>query len=237
MAHHGSVSKERRKVIENDLKHGRLRCVVATSSLELGIDMGAVDMVVQIAPPLSVSSGLQRVGRADHRVGGTSHALFYPLTRQELMTSAATLECMRDGRIEPLSIRHNPLDILAQQTVAAVAMDDWHVDDWYASVRRTAPFADLSRSMFDNVIGMLTGAYDSEEFSAFRPPLQLNDDQGLLSARPGAQRLAVTSGGTIPDRGTYSVVLPEADAGSGRKKVGELDEEMVYGPVSEMLLL
>jgi ATP-dependent helicase Lhr and Lhr-like helicase len=228
MAHHGSVSKERRKVIENDLKHGRLRCVVATSSLELGIDMGAVDMVIQIAPPLSVSSGLQRVGRADHRVGGTSHALFYPLTRQELLTSAATVECMRDGRIEPLSIRHNPLDILAQQTVAAVAMDDWHVDDWYASVCRTAPFADLSRSMFDNVIGMLTGAYDSEEFSAFRPPLQLNDDQGLLSARPGAQRLAVTSGGTIPDRGTYSVVLPEADAGSGRKKVGELDEEMVY---------
>ncbi|MBB2955888.1 ATP-dependent Lhr-like helicase [Bifidobacterium commune] len=228
MAHHGSVSKERRKVIENDLKHGRLRCVVATSSLELGIDMGAVDMVIQIAPPLSVSSGLQRVGRADHRVGGTSHALFYPLTRQELMTSAATVECMRDGRIEPLSIRHNPLDILAQQTVAAVAMDDWRVDDWYASVRRTAPFADLSRSMFDNVIGMLTGGYDSEEFSAFRPPLQLNGDQGLLSARPGAQRLAVTSGGTIPDRGTYSVVLPEADVGSGRKKVGELDEEMVY---------
>lgn len=228
MAHHGSVAKERRKVIENDLKHGRLRCVVATSSLELGIDMGAVDMVIQIAPPLSISSGLQRVGRADHRVGGTSHALFYPLTRQELITCAATVEGMKDGEIEPLSVRHNPLDILAQQTVAAVAMEDWRVEDWYASVRRAAPFASLSRPMFDNVIGMLTGAYDSEEFSAFRPPLQLNADQGLLSARPGAQRLAVTSGGTIPDRGTYTVVLPEADASSGRKKVGELDEEMVY---------
>lgn len=228
MAHHGSVSKERRKVIEDDLKHGRLRCVVATSSLELGIDMGSVDMVIQVAPPLSVSSGLQRVGRADHRVGGISHALFYPLTRQELITSTATVESMRRSEIEPLAVRHNPLDILAQQTVAAAAMDDLKTDDWYAAVRRTAPFATLSRDMFDNVIGMLTGAYNSEEFSAFRPPLQINTDQGLISARPGAQRLAVTSGGTIPDRGTYTVVLPEADAGSGRKKVGELDEEMVY---------
>ncbi|MCO6558378.1 MAG: DEAD/DEAH box helicase [Bifidobacterium sp.] len=228
MAHHGSVSKERRKVIEDDLKHGRLRCVVATSSLELGIDMGSVDMVIQVAPPLSISSGLQRVGRADHRVGGVSHALFYPLTRQELITSTATVESMRRSEIEPLAVRHNPLDILAQQTVAAAAMDDLKTDDWYVAVRRTAPFATLSRDMFDNVIGMLTGAYNSEEFSAFRPPLQLNAEEGLISARPVAQRLAVTSGGTIPDRGTYTVVLPEADAGSGRKKVGELDEEMVY---------
>ncbi|WEV63502.1 DEAD/DEAH box helicase [Bifidobacterium sp. ESL0732] len=228
MAHHGSVSKERRKIIEDDLKHGRLRCVVATSSLELGIDMGSVDMVIQVAPPLSVSSGLQRVGRADHRVGGVSHALFYPLTRQELITSTATVESMRRSGIEPLAVRRNPLDILAQQTVAAAAMDDLKTDDWYAAVRRTAPFATLSRDMFDSVVGMLTGAYNSEEFSAFRPPLQLNVEQGIISARPGAQRLAVTSGGTIPDRGTYSVVLPEADAGSGRKRVGELDEEMVY---------
>lgn len=228
MAHHGSVSKERRKVIEDDLKHGRLRCVVATSSLELGIDMGSVDMVIQVAPPLSISSGLQRVGRADHRVGGVSHALLYPLTRQELITSTATVEGMRRSEIEPLAVRHNPLDILAQQTVAAAAMDDLKIDDWYTAVRRTTPFATLSRDMFDNVIGMLTGAYNSEEFSAFRPPLQLNTEQGIISARPGAQRLAVTSGGTIPDRGTYTVVLPEADAGSGRKKVGELDEEMVY---------
>ncbi|WEV76384.1 DEAD/DEAH box helicase [Bifidobacterium sp. ESL0800] len=228
MAHHGSVSKERRKIIEDDLKHGRLRCVVATNSLELGIDMGSVDMVIQVAPPLSVSSGLQRVGRADHRVGGVSHALFYPLTRQELITSMATVESMRRSEIEPLAVRHNPLDILAQQTVAAAAMDDLKTNDWYAAVRRSAPFATLSRDMFDAVVGMLTGAYNSEEFSAFRPPLQLNAEQGIISARPGAQRLAVTSGGTIPDRGTYTVVLPEADAGSGRKKVGELDEEMVY---------
>lgn len=228
MAHHGSVSKERRKVIENDLKHGRLRCVVATSSLELGIDMGSVDMVIQVAPPLSVSSGLQRVGRADHRVGGVSHALFYPLTRQELIGTSAVVESMRDGAIEPLRVLRNPLDILAQQTVAAAAMDDLRVDEWYGVVRRSAPFRDLDRGMFDSVVGMLTGAYNSEEFSAFRPPLQLNAEEGIISARPGAQRLAVTSGGTIPDRGTYTVVLPEADAGSGRKRVGELDEEMVY---------
>lgn len=228
MAHHGSVSKERRKIIEDDLKHGRLRCVVATSSLELGIDMGSVDMVIQVAPPLSVSSGLQRVGRADHRVGGVSHALFYPLTRQELIGTSAVVESMRDGDIEPLQVLHNPLDILAQQTVAAAAMDDLRAEEWYEIVRRSAPFRDLDHEMFNSVVGMLTGAYNSEEFSAFRPPLQLNTEEGILSARPGAQRLAVTSGGTIPDRGTYTVVLPEADAGSGRKRVGELDEEMVY---------
>lgn len=228
MAHHGSVSKDRRKRIEEDLKHGRLRCVVATSSLELGIDMGSVDLVVQIAPPLSVSSGLQRVGRADHRVGGVSHALFYPLTREQLIGSAACIESMTKGDIEPLSVICSPLDILAQQTVAAAAMDDLKPDDWYATVRRAAPFATLERDMFDAVLGMLTGNYDSEDFSAFRPPLQWNHESNVISARPGAQRLAVTSGGTIPDRGMYTVVLPEAQAGPGPRRVGELDEEMVY---------
>jgi ATP-dependent Lhr-like helicase len=228
MAHHGSVSKDRRKRIEEDLKHGRLRCVVATSSLELGIDMGSVDLVIQIAPPLSVSSGLQRVGRADHRVGGVSHALFYPLTREQLIGSVACIESMTKGDIEPLSVIRSPLDILAQQTVAAAAMDDLKPDDWYATVRRAAPFATLERDMFDAVLGMLTGSYDSEDFSAFRPPLQWNHESNVISARPGAQRLAVTSGGTIPDRGMYTVVLPEAQAGPGPRRVGELDEEMVY---------
>lgn len=228
MAHHGSVSKDRRKRIEEDLKHGRLRCVVATSSLELGIDMGSVDLVIQIAPPLSVSSGLQRVGRADHRVGGVSHALFYPLTREQIIGSAATVEAMRAGAIEPLAVPHCPLDILAQQTVAAAAMEDLKPDDWYATVRRAAPFADLDRQVFDSVLGMLAGDYNSEEFSAFRPALVWNRDDDIVSARPGAQRLAVTSGGTIPDRGLYTVVLPESDAGSGPRRVGELDEEMVY---------
>ena len=228
MAHHGSVSKDRRKRIEEDLKHGRLRCVVATSSLELGIDMGSVDLVIQISPPLSVSSGLQRVGRADHRVGGVSHALFYPLTREQIIGTAATVEGMKAGEIEPLTMPHCPLDILAQQTVAAASMEDIRPDEWYATVRRAAPFAELDRSVFDSVLGMLSGAYNSEEFSAFRPSLVWNHDDDIISARPGAQRLAVTSGGTIPDRGMYTVVLPESDAGSGPRRVGELDEEMVY---------
>ncbi|MBT1172116.1 DEAD/DEAH box helicase [Bifidobacterium sp. MA2] len=228
MAHHGSVSKDRRKQIEERLKRGELRCVVATSSLELGIDMGSVDLVIQISPPLSVASGLQRVGRADHRVGGVSHALFYPLTREQIVGVAASIERMRAGDIEPLAVPRNPLDVLAQQTVAAASMDDLRPDDWYATVRRAAPFSGLDRGMFDGVMGMMTGAYATEDFSAFRPPLMWNRESDLISARPGAQRLAVTSGGTIPDRGLYTVVLPEADVGRGQRRVGELDEEMVY---------
>ena len=177
-----SVSKDRRKMIEERLKRGELRCVVATSSLELGIDMGSVDLVIQVDTPLSVSSGLQRVGRADHQVGGVSHALFYPLTRQQIVTGAASLEAMIAGDIEPLAVPRNPLDILAQQTVAAAAMHDLNADDWYATVRRAAPFAELPRDMFDAVIGMMSGEYNSEEFSAFRPRLVWNRDNGLISA-------------------------------------------------------
>lgn len=228
MAHHGSVSKDRRKRIEEQLKRGQLRCVVATSSLELGIDMGSVDLVIQVAAPLSIASGLQRVGRADHNVGGVSHALFFPITRQQIIGITASMECMREGAIEPLRMPRNPLDVLAQQTVAASAMEDLSTNDWYDRVCRSAPFRDLDRSMFDAVIGMMTGAYNSEDFSAFRPPLQYNEEAGLISARPGAQRLAVTSGGTIPDRGMYTVVLPEEGSGPGPRRVGELDEEMVY---------
>lgn len=228
MAHHGSVSKDRRKLIEERLKRGELRCVVATSSLELGIDMGSVDLVIQVDTPLSVSSGLQRVGRADHQVGGVSHALFYPLTRMQIITGAASLEAMTTGDIEPLAVPRNPLDVLAQQTVAAASMHNLDADEWYATVCRAAPFAKLPRDMFDAVIGMMSGAYNTEEFSAFKPRLMWNREDGVISARPGAQKIAVTSGGTIPDRGLYTVVLPEADAGKGQRRVGELDEEMVY---------
>lgn len=228
MAHHGSVSKDRRKMIEERLKRGELRCVVATSSLELGIDMGSVDLVIQVDTPLSVSSGLQRVGRADHQVGGVSHALFYPLTRQQIVTSACCMESMIAGDIEPLSIPRNPLDVLSQQSVAEASMHDLDVEDWYATVRHSAPFAELSRDMFDAVLGMMSGAYNTEEFSAFKPRLMWNREEGRISARPGAQKIAVTSGGTIPDRGLYTVVLPEADAGKVQRRVGELDEEMVY---------
>jgi ATP-dependent Lhr-like helicase len=228
MAHHGSVSKERRARIEDDLKRGRLRCVVATSSLELGIDMGSIDLVIQIAPPLSVASGLQRVGRADHRVAGVSHAVFHPLTREHIIGMASVVECMKTGLIEPLTVLRNPLDVLAQQTVAAAAMDDLVPDEWFDAVRGAAPFADLDRSMFDSVLGMLTGAYNGEEFSQFRPSLSWDREKNIVSALPGAQRLAVTSGGTIADRGQFTVVLPESDAGAGPRRVGELDEEMVY---------
>lgn len=228
MAHHGSVSKDRRKMIEERLKRGELRCVVATSSLELGIDMGSVDLVIQVDTPLSVSSGLQRVGRADHQVGGVSHALFYPLTRQQIITSAASLESMMAGDIEPLAVPRNPLDVLAQQTVAEASIHNLKADEWYATVCHSAPFAELPRDMFDAVIGMMAGAYNTEEFSAFKPRLMWDREEGVISARPGAQKIAVTSGGTIPDRGLYTVVLPEADAGKGQRRVGELDEEMVY---------
>ncbi|MBT1176842.1 ATP-dependent helicase [Bifidobacterium callimiconis] len=228
MAHHGSVSKERRHQVESDLKAGRLRCVVATSSLELGIDMGTVDLVIQVSPPFSVSSALQRAGRADHRVNGTSHARFYPLTREQVLITTATVEAMRAGRIEQTTIPTNPLDILAQQTVAAAAMEPLDHDTWYRVVRRAAPYHTLDETSCDATIGMMSGQYNGEEFSVFRPSLIWDRDTGIISARPGAQRLAVTCGGTIPDRGTYSVVLTDEAAGKGPKRVGELDEEMVY---------
>lgn len=228
MAHHGSVSKERRKQIEDRLKSGDLRCVVATSSLELGIDMGSIDLVIQIAPPQSVSSGLQRAGRADHTVGGTSHMLIYPVTAGEIGETACAAELMNSGNIETIHMPVNPLDVLAQHTIAAASITALNADDWYEVVCKAAPFANLDRGVFDDVLGMISGTYDAEEFSAFPPSLIWDRSTGMLSGRSGAQRLAVTSGGTIPDRGMYTVVLPEGEAGSGMRRVGELDEEMVY---------
>ncbi|MDN6566426.1 MAG: DEAD/DEAH box helicase, partial [Actinomyces sp.] len=229
-AHHGSVSKEQRALVEHDLKTGDLRCVVATSSLELGIDMGLVDQVIQVSAPPSVASGLQRIGRAGHQVGNVSRGLMYPRTRRELIDTAVTVEGMRAGRIEALHPPRNPLDVLAQHTVAAAAVEDLDVEDWFALVRRASPFRDLTRSAFDSVRDMLAGRYPSEEFSELRPRLVWERAAGVLRARPGAQRLAVTSGGTIPDRGSYRVVLPEdSDEGArGTRRVGELDEEMVH---------
>ncbi|HBA3007289.1 ATP-dependent helicase [Escherichia coli] len=227
-SHHGSVSKEQRAITEQALKSGELRCVVATSSLELGIDMGAVDLVIQVATPLSVASGLQRIGRAGHQVGGVSKGLFFPRTRRDLVDSAVIVECMFAGRLENLTPPHNPLDVLAQQTVAAAAMDALQVDEWYSRVRRAAPWKDLPRRVFDATLDMLSGRYPSGDFSAFRPKLVWNRETGILTARPGAQLLAVTSGGTIPDRGMYSVLLPEGEEKAGSRRVGELDEEMVY---------
>jgi ATP-dependent helicase Lhr and Lhr-like helicase len=225
-AHHGSVSKEQRALIEDDLKAGRLPAVVATSSLELGIDMGAIDLVIQVESPPSVSSGLQRVGRAGHQVGAVSRGVVFPKFRGDLVQTAVVVDRMRQGSIESLRVPSNPVDVLAQQIVAMCAMDDWAVDDLEALVRKAAPFASLPRSILESVLDMLSGRYPSDEFAELRPRLVWDRVTGTLTGRPGAQRLAVTSGGTIPDRGLYAVFLASGE-GTGRR-VGELDEEMVY---------
>lgn len=247
-AHHGSVSKDQRALIEDDLKSGRLRCVVATSSLELGIDMGAVDLVVQVESPPSVASGLQRVGRAGHQVGEISQGYLFPKHRADLVHTAITVERMLDGKIERLSVPANPLDILAQQTVAAAALGSIDVEEWFATVRRSAPFATLPRSAFEATLDLLAGRYPSDEFAELRPRIIWDRNAGTIEGRPGAQRLAVTSGGTIPDRGLFGVYIigtevegsasPSGGAAGkasgtpspakGGRRVGELDEEMVY---------
>ena len=225
-AHHGSVSKEQRALIEDDLKRGRLPCVVATSSLELGIDMGAVDLVIQIESPPSVASALQRVGRAGHQVGEVSRGVLFPKHRGDLAQTAVAVERMRSGLIESMRIPTNPLDVLAQQVVSMVAMDPWPVDDVFDLVRRSASYTQLPRGAFDATLDLLSGRYPSDEFAELRPRIVWDRVTGQLTGRPGAQRLAVTSGGTIPDRGLFGVFLVGGE-GPGRR-VGELDEEMVY---------
>lgn len=234
-AHHGSVSKEQRAQIEDDLKSGRLRCVVATSSLELGIDMGLVDLVIQVESPPSVASGLQRVGRAGHQVGEVSQGVLFPKHRADLVHTAITVERMLAGQIEALRIPANPLDILAQQTVAATALGRVDVEEWFDVVRRSAPFATLPRSAFDATLDLLSGKYPSDEFAELRPRIVWDRTEGTIEGRPGAQRLAVTSGGTIPDRGLFGVYIvgteqegSAREAARGGRRVGELDEEMVY---------
>ncbi|MBU3706909.1 MAG: DEAD/DEAH box helicase, partial [Mycobacterium sp.] len=225
-AHHGSVSKEARAAVEDDLKSGRLKAVVATSSLELGIDMGAVDLVIQVEAPPSVASGLQRVGRAGHQVGEISRGVLLPKHRTDLIGCAVTVQRMLTGSIETLRVPANPLDVLAQHTVAACALEPLDADAWFDIVRRSAPFATLPRSAFEATLDLLSGKYPSTDFAELRPRLVYDRDTGTLTARPGAQRLAVTSGGAIPDRGLFTVYLAsEADKPS---RVGELDEEMVY---------
>ncbi|HEY2504217.1 MAG TPA: ATP-dependent helicase [Mycobacterium sp.] len=225
-AHHGSVSKEQRAVVEEDLKRGLLKAVVATSSLELGIDMGAVDLVIQVEAPPSVASGLQRIGRAGHQVGEVSRGVLFPKHRTDLIGCAVTVQRMLAGQIETMRVPANPLDILAQHTVAAAALEPLDADRWFDTVRRSAPFATLPRSVYEATLDLLSGKYPSTEFAELRPRLVYDRDAGTLTARPGAQRLAVTSGGAIPDRGLFTVYLAtEAEKPS---RVGELDEEMVY---------
>ncbi len=235
-AHHGSVSREQRAVVEEELKAGLLPAVVATSSLELGIDMGAVDLVIQVESPPSVASGLQRIGRAGHQVGAASKGVLFPKYRGDLLESAVVAERMRSGQIESMHYPRNPLDVLAQQIVAMVAMDPLTVHEVDELVRRAAPFAGLPASALTGVLDMLAGRYPSDDFAELRPRLVWDRVTDELSPRPGAQRLAVTSGGTIPDRGMFGVFLASGE-GPGRR-VGELDEEMVYeSRVGDVFLL
>ncbi|GEL18514.1 ATP-dependent helicase [Pseudonocardia asaccharolytica] len=226
-AHHGSMSREQRSLVEEGLKAGRLPCVVATSSLELGIDMGAVDLVVQVEAPPSVASGLQRVGRAGHQVGAVSRGVVFPKYRGDLVSCAVVAERMAGGAIESLRYPRNPLDVLAQHIVAMVALQPWQLGDLAAVVRRAAPFAALPDAALHATLDMLAGRYPSEEFGELRARITWDRATDQLHGRPGAQRLAVTSGGTIPDRGLFTVMTPGGADGRG-SRVGELDEEMVY---------
>src|SRR5438105_1838342 len=222
-AHHGSIAKEHRRQIEDELKAGVLRGLVATSSLELGIDMGAVDLVLQVEAPSSVASGIQRIGRSGHSVGEVSKGVILPKYRGDLLETAVVVERMLAGEIESTVIPQNPLDVLAQQVVAMSALEEWDVEELGRLVRRAYPFRDLGPRAFESTLDMLSGRYPSDEFGELRPRIVWDRVAGRLRGRAGAQRLAVTSGGTIPDRGLYTVNLAE----DGRR-VGELDEEMVY---------
>jgi len=224
-AHHGSLAREERTVIEEMLKAGGLPCLVATSSLELGIDMGAVDLVLQVESPKSVSRGLQRIGRAGHNVGDISKGRIFPKFRADLLECAVVVKLMREGKIEPTVVPKNALDVLAQQVVAITASaepDPVSVDDLYALVTRTHSYAELTRELLENVLDMLDGRYPSQEFGDLRPRIVWDRVAGTIRSRKGSRALAVTNAGTIPDRGLFSVVLPDG------RRVGELDEEMVY---------
>jgi ATP-dependent Lhr-like helicase len=221
-AHHGSLSHEERTLVEELLKSGQLPCLVATSSLELGIDMGAVDLVIQVESPKSVTRGLQRIGRAGHGLGEVSKGRIFPKYRGDLLECAVVARRMREGEIEETTIPQNPLDVLAQHLVSMAAMDEWEVDEVERLVTATESFHDLSREQLENVLDMLDGRYPSDRFAELRPRIVWDRTNGTIHGRKGARTLVVTNAGTIPDRGLYGVHLPDG------RRVGELDEEMVY---------
>jgi len=226
-AHHGSIAREQRLTIEEDLKAGRVPALVATSSLELGIDMGAVDLVIQVESPSSVASGLQRVGRAGHQVGALSKGIFFPKYRGDLLECAVVTARMHEGAIETTVMPRNPLDVLAQQLVAMSVMDTWTLDELAGVVGRAAPFENLTRDALEGVLGMLAGAYPSDEFAELKPRLTWDRLTGEIAGRRDARVVAITSGGTIPDRGLFGVYMV-GELGTPGRRVGELDEEMVY---------
>ena len=221
-AHHGSLSHEERINVEELLKSGKLPCLVATSSLELGIDMGALDLVIQVESPKSVTRGLQRIGRAGHGLGEVSKGRIFPKFRGDLLECAVVAKRMREGEIEETVIPANPLDVLAQHLVSMAALDEWEVDDVERLVTATEPFRELSREQLENVLDMLDGRYPSDRFAELRPRIVWDRTAGTIHGRKGARQLAVTNAGTIPDRGLFGVHLPDG------RRVGELDEEMVY---------
>ncbi len=227
LAHHGSIAKEKRAEIEDRLKRGVLPAIVATSSLELGIDMGAVDLVIQIEAPPSIASGMQRIGRAGHQIGATSKGIIFPKYRGDLMACAGATGRMLAGEVEAMYYPRNPLDIVAQQIVAIVSMESLSVDDLYALLRGAAPLADLPRASFEGVLDLLAGRYPSDEFAELRPRIHWDRVEGMLSKRRNSQRIAVLNAGTIPDRGLYGVFLASEEGTTG-SRVGELDEEMVF---------
>ncbi|HYG96196.1 MAG TPA: DEAD/DEAH box helicase, partial [Solirubrobacterales bacterium] len=220
-AHHGSLSHEERANVEEMLKSGQLPCLVATSSLELGIDMGAVDLVIQVESPKSVTRGLQRIGRAGHRMGEVSKGRIFPKYRGDLLECAVVARRMREAEIEETTIPQNPLDVLAQHLVSMAALDEWEVDEVEQLLTATEPFHDLSREQLENVLDMLDGRYPSDRFAELRPRIVWDRTEGTIHGRKGARQLVVTNAGTIPDRGLYGVHLPDG------RRVGELDEEMV----------
>jgi len=224
-SHHGSLARTARTEVEDLLKAGQIRGLVATSSLELGIDMGAIDLVVQIEAPPSVASGLQRIGRAGHQAGAVSEGIIFPKFRGDLVACAAVARAMHDGAVESTRYPRNPLDVLAQQVVAIAASDPWPVDALFTLVRQAAPFADLSRRAFEGVLDMLSGRYPSDEFAELRPRITWDRVRHMVEGREGAKRVAIANAGTIPDRGLYGVFLAGADRPT---RVGELDEEMVF---------
>jgi ATP-dependent Lhr-like helicase len=235
-SHHGSIAREQRLEIEDALKDGRLRGLVATSSLELGIDMGAIDLVVQIEAPPSVASGMQRIGRASHQVGGVSTGIIFPKFRGDLVACAAVTAAMHEGMVESTRYPRNPLDVISQQIVAMVAMEPWTADDLFVTLRQSAPCAGLTRRAFEGVLDMLSGRYPADDFAELRPRVTWDRVSNTLTPREGALRVAIANAGTIPDRGLYGVFLAGAKAGSAR--VGELDEEMVFeSRVGETFLL
>jgi ATP-dependent Lhr-like helicase len=222
LPYHGSLSRERRLALERSLKAGQLRALISTSALELGIDIGTVDLVLQLQSPKRVSSGLQRVGRAGHSLAATSRGVFVPTFRDDGMEMLAIVRAMKEGDVEPTRVVQNALDVLAQVIVAATAVEDWVSAELYALVRRAYSYHGLTREAFDEVLAMLAGKYPSDVAAELDARVSWDRTTDRVTATRASRMVAIVNGGTIPDRGLYTVNLPD------RTRLGELDEEFVH---------